>query len=80
VKQPAEAVTVRPGETLVLRYDGPLSRQQAHEIKSQAEALLPGVKIVVVQADQIAKLTAETMEDAVRMAQENPGRVVEVSE
>ena len=76
--QIAEAVTVRPGETLVVRYDGPLSAQMANEVKDRLEALLPGVKIVIIQAGQVAKITAETLEDAVRLSRENPGRVVEV--
>jgi hypothetical protein len=80
VKQLAEAVTVRPGDTLVVRYDGPLSHRDANEVRERLAALLDGVKVVVVQADGLAKITAESLEDAVRLAQENPGRVVEVSE
>jgi hypothetical protein len=75
--EPVEAVTVRPGETLVVRYTS-LTPQRASEISERLQAMLPGVRVLVVQADQIAKLTAETLEEATRLAMENPGRVVEV--
>ena len=80
VDRPAEAVTVRPGETLVLRYDRPLSPKQAAAIRERLKALLPDIDFVLVEADQLGKITAETLAEAVRLSMENPGRTVEISD
>lgn len=76
MKLPTEALALNPGDTLVVRYEQRLTAAEADQIKQRLGADLPGVKVVILVADQMAKLTAESMEDAVRLAQENPGRVV----
>lgn len=48
-----EAVVVRPGDTLVVRVDTDLTLEQAQEWRALLEERLPGVRCVIVGADQL---------------------------
>lgn len=45
--------TVRPGNKLIIRYSGTISIDFVDEVTSELRSRLPGVEIVIVQADQI---------------------------
>lgn len=49
-----EALTVRPGDTLVVRVRDNLTIQQADELKAAIEERMPGVKTILLAAEQIA--------------------------
>ncbi len=53
VKPVLDAVTVRPGDTLVVRVATDLSMDQVAEFKSRLTDRLPGVDTLVVCADQL---------------------------
>lgn len=69
IKPVIDAPTVRPGDTLVVRIDlsRGLTRQQFDElvdrITDQLEESLPGVKVVVLAADQVVIYRAEPEAD-----------------
>ncbi len=54
--QAAEAVTLSPGDTLVLRYDTKteLSKEHAAEIIAQLRRKLHGIEVIIVSADGMA--------------------------
>lgn len=45
-------VTVVPGGTLTIRYDGPLTADQAGSMRQHLAGALPGVEIIVVLVGQ----------------------------
>ena len=45
-------VTVRPGDSLAIRYDGPLTAEQAGSITRRLTGALPGVEVIVVIVGQ----------------------------
>jgi hypothetical protein len=49
-----EALVVRPGDTLVVRVRPAISAQQVDEIKRELSERLPGVKALIVAAEEIA--------------------------
>ena len=48
VRPRLDAVTVRPGDKLVVRVNGNMSRAEVDEWKAYVAELLPGVELVVV--------------------------------
>lgn len=54
-----EAIVVRPGDTLILRYSRPLSAQHVENLKRQLREELPDVRTVIVQADGMAVYRTE---------------------
>lgn len=48
-----DAVTVRPGDKLIVRIAGPVSMDLADRLKKGLEELLPGVEPVIIAADQM---------------------------
>jgi hypothetical protein len=60
----AEAVALRPGDTLVLHYREHLSASEAAAIRERAEAALPDNKVVVVRADAVRVESEERPEHA----------------
>lgn len=46
-------LTVRPGDRLVVRVSRPLDMEQADRLRGVLAEGLPGVEVVVVQADQL---------------------------
>jgi hypothetical protein len=65
-----EAVVIRPGDKLLLRYDGALTAEQARTIEDRvSEGLKGSIKpgdIVVIMCDQIAVYRDEAPERTVR--------------
>jgi len=59
-----DAPVVRPGDTLIARFSGLLTMEQADQIKAGLEAHLPGVEVVVVAADQLVIYRPEPGADA----------------
>jgi hypothetical protein len=63
-----EAIAVRPGDTLVIRVNEGIDRAELDGFRADAEAVLakqaPGVKFVVVAAEQLAVCRAEDGADA----------------
>lgn len=49
-----EELVIRPGDTLVVRVQAAISPQQVDELKRELSERLPGVKALVVAAEQIA--------------------------
>ena len=49
----AEAMVIRPGDTLVVRVPLHITAELAAEFRAQLEERLPGVKTVLVAADQV---------------------------
>lgn len=47
---PDEHATVRPGETLILRYADQISQDQAATIRERVAERLPGVSVVIIGA------------------------------
>lgn len=47
-------LVVRPGDTLLVRVDGPMDIETADEMKAELKARLPGVGVVLVVAGQLA--------------------------
>jgi hypothetical protein len=60
----ADVVTVRPGGTLTIRYDGPLTTEQAQGIREKLARALPGVEVITVIVGQPASVAVT---QAVRM-------------
>lgn len=52
IPQPAEAFTVRPGQTLILRYERPLSAHEIDQIKTKLTEWLPGVETLIISGCQ----------------------------
>jgi hypothetical protein len=50
----ASAVTVRPGDTLLVAVDRPLSREQAEQYAASLKERMPLVQICVLEAAQLA--------------------------
>lgn len=52
---PCGALVIRPGDTLIVRFQKPMSMDHADRVKKGLEELLPGVAdVVLIVADQIA--------------------------
>lgn len=49
-----EGLVVNPGDTLVVRISDDHTPAEMQEFRAQAEKCLPGVKVVVIAADQLA--------------------------
>lgn len=49
-----DGFVVRPGDTLIVRYDPKLTMQQVAGIKEQIESRLPGVSVLVLGCDGLA--------------------------
>jgi predicted component of type VI protein secretion system len=47
-------MTVRPGDTLLVRYSQRLTMSAIDEIKATIRERLPGVDVLVIQADGLA--------------------------
>lgn len=54
----AEALTVNPGDTLIIRVHTGTSPRAAEFLRERAKELLPDVGVVVIAAEQIAALRA----------------------
>ena len=52
--QPSDVKVIRPGDTLVLLYDRPLTKDQAEAIKSRVKTVMDGCDAIVF--DQISGL------------------------
>lgn len=50
----AEAVVVRPGDTLILRVDARVTLAEVQHLKAAAAELFPGVRIAVLGVDGMA--------------------------
>lgn len=48
-----DAVTVRPGDKLIVRIAGSVTMDLADRLKKGLEELLPGVEPIIIAADQI---------------------------
>ena len=48
-----DAVTVRPGDKLVVRMSGRITREDVDNFTDQMRGLLPGVGVVVIAAEQL---------------------------
>ena len=46
-----KAITARPGDTVILAFDRPLTDREGHEIHERATAWMPGVHVVVIPGD-----------------------------
>jgi hypothetical protein len=53
VKPVIDAVTVRPGDTLIVKLATDLDMQQAQDATERLEKHLPGVKVIAIGADQL---------------------------
>ena len=53
VKPRLDAVVVRPGDTLVIRVGTGLTHEAVDEIKARVAEVLPGIKPVIIAAEQI---------------------------
>jgi hypothetical protein len=51
---PDEWKVVRPGEVLVLRYTDKLTAAKVDAIRKRLTEFLPGAKIMIAEADEIA--------------------------
>jgi hypothetical protein len=49
-----EALTIRPGDTLIVRVDPSYSPAEVAELKAAIADRLPDLAVVVIAADQIA--------------------------
>jgi hypothetical protein len=47
-----DEITVRPGKRVTIRYDGPLTAEQAGSMRRRLAEALPGVEVVVVLVGQ----------------------------
>jgi hypothetical protein len=54
LREVLDALVIRPGDTLVLRFHHDISAEEAAEIKEQLAKLLPGVQSALVNAEQMA--------------------------
>lgn len=50
----AEALTVRPGDTLIVRVDPKSYQTEMGKVVEQLRELLPAVLVVVIAAEQLA--------------------------
>lgn len=71
------AVTVGPGDGLLIRYDGVLAQDDVARITAVLKDALPSVQ-VTLEAREPGSLRVATLEEATRLSVANPGRVVEV--
>lgn len=58
-----EALALRPGDTLIVRVRPEYTHEEFSHLKGGIEAELPGVRVVVVAADQIAAYRPEVGAD-----------------
>lgn len=49
---PAEALTIRPGQTLILRYDKLISSYEAEQVKGKLAERIPEVGVVIISGCQ----------------------------
>lgn len=47
-------LTVRPGDTLLVRYSRAVSMENAERLKAKLKERLPGVDVLIVEADGLA--------------------------
>jgi len=59
-----ESVTVRPGDTLILRCEPSISHERADYVRVFAEERLPDVKVIVIAAEQLAVYQAGASDGA----------------
>lgn len=52
----AAGLVIRPGDTLILTFNRPMTAEEVHKIGEQIEAKLPGVRVALV--DQASGLAA----------------------
>ena len=50
IPAPEQNATIRPGDTLILRYAQRISMDQAEKLKAAVSDLIPNIKIVVIGA------------------------------
>ncbi len=55
--------TVRSGDTLLIRCNGPISEAHAETMKQKIRDRLPGVDVLVIQADGFAVYRPELVSD-----------------
>jgi hypothetical protein len=50
-----EALDLRPGDTLIVRYPSHISAEQVAPVDRDLTAMLPGVQVIVLRADGMAR-------------------------
>jgi hypothetical protein len=53
IKPVLDAVTVRPGDRLIVRVRPDITREQADELAGQLQERLPGLDVIILAAEQI---------------------------
>lgn len=52
--EPDQTATIKPGDTLILRYTRPIALDMADQIKAKVSALIPDIQVVIINCDQMA--------------------------
>ena len=61
-----DSVTVKPGDTLVVRVAPDTSKAQADQLRNALTHDLPGVRVVLAPADQLLVLPGPQLDDPAR--------------